>query len=89
MFKCIQGLVVNDKNNDNKSLVTIRPLRDLSDKEISFYALYNKLDDFVHSNFLTAVSTGKLCVLIIVKCKHTLYSRLVRKILFKKPQNSL
>lgn len=51
----LKGLAVNDKNNDKKSLITIRPLRDLSAKEISYYALFNKLEDFVHSNFLTAV----------------------------------
>ncbi|VVC38827.1 Hypothetical protein CINCED_3A025639 [Cinara cedri] len=50
------GLVVNDKNNVKTSLVTIRPLRDLSAKEISYYVLFNKLEDFVRSNFLTATS---------------------------------
>ncbi|XP_022161216.1 cytoplasmic tRNA 2-thiolation protein 2 isoform X1 [Myzus persicae] len=50
------GLAVNNKNNDKTSLVTIRPMRNLSAKEISYYALFNKLDDFMHSNFLTATS---------------------------------
>lgn len=72
VLKCIQGLAVNDKNNENKSLVTIRPLRDLSAKEISFYALYNKLDDFVHSNFLTAVCIQKLCMYYI-SCMYVHY----------------
>ncbi|CAH1724926.1 unnamed protein product [Aphis gossypii] len=50
------GLAVNNKNNDKTSLVTIRPMRNLSAKEISYYALFNNLDDFMHSNFLTATS---------------------------------
>lgn len=54
-LKLFKGLAVNDKTNNKKSLITIRPLRDLSAKEISYYALFNKLEDYVHSNFLTAV----------------------------------
>jgi len=51
------GLSVNDKNVDNdSSLITIRPLRNFSAKEISYYVLFNKLEDFVHSNFLTATN---------------------------------
>ncbi|XP_025193883.1 cytoplasmic tRNA 2-thiolation protein 2-A [Melanaphis sacchari] len=50
------GLAVNNKNNDKTSLITIRPMRNLSAKEISYYALFNNLDDFIHSNFLTATN---------------------------------
>lgn len=40
-------------------MVTIRPLRDFAAKEISYYVLFNKLEDFVHSNFLTATSADE------------------------------
>ncbi|XP_050427062.1 cytoplasmic tRNA 2-thiolation protein 2-A [Adelges cooleyi] len=50
------GLAVNDKKNNNTSIVILRPLRELSAKEISYYVLFNTLQDFVHFNFLTATN---------------------------------
>ncbi|XP_050532227.1 cytoplasmic tRNA 2-thiolation protein 2-like isoform X3 [Daktulosphaira vitifoliae] len=46
------GLAINNKSI-NTSIVFLRPLRDLSAKEVSFYALFNQLNDLEHPNFLT------------------------------------